>query len=231
MPLMLRRRSYKQTLFDDFDGAVNSAPNATYWNNLEDDNDYPAQAAKLLARNAYLDGNSNLVIRTVRESDVSGASYTSGQISTVGKFEQAGGRFEFRAQMPAGGSGIWPAGWQLGANWPVGGEIDTFELFNDMTDAQGYYHYDSGGHQSVGGSNQTGLSAGFHTYATEWDPGAEIRWYIDGVLKRTHTNANVVSNPMWLMLDIYIGGPAGDPTGTTFPQSMLVDWVRVSQLS
>lgn len=213
------------TYSDEFNGAANDPPDSAKWVNPSTENDFPKWDSKFMSDDAYLDGNSNLVLRAQQRSS-GGASYTSGQISTEGKFSQTGGRWEARIQMPAGGSGIWPAYWTLGANWPTGGEIDILESFADTSKASAFYHYNSGGHQFFGGQVATGLS-GFHTYAAEWDSGTEVRWYLDGVLDQTYTSVNVVSTPMWIQLDIYIGGPAGSPSGTTFPQYMLVDYVRV----
>ena len=227
--ILYRGGGWKLTFRDEFNGSSGAPPDSSKWDNPELSSDFPGpvQNAKFLGTNAYQDGNGNLVIRSARESS-GGASYTSGQISTRSNFSQVGGRWEYRAIMPAGGSGIWPALWQLASNWPTGGEIDTLEMFADMTNAQGYFHYNNGGHQFTGGTYATGVS-GYNVYATEWDPGSEIRWYFNGALVQTFTSSFVTSDPMWIMLDTYIGGAAGDPTATTFPQFFLIDYVRVYQ--
>lgn len=224
---VIKKSAWICTFSDDFDGVANSAPDPTKWNNPDDDNDFPSQDAKLTSANAYLDGNSNLVIRAQQES-IGGASWSSAQISTAGKFQQAYGKFEFRAQMPAGGGGIWPALWLLGANWPHNGEIDVLEMFGGTMDtAQMYYHYwDGSGPASTGTSYfDSALTTGFHIFVVEWDPG-EVRWYIDGILRRTLTDSVVSSSQMWILIDMYLGGPFA-PVTATFPQYMLVDYVRV----
>jgi hypothetical protein len=55
--------------------------------------------------------------------------------------------------MPVG-CGVWPAWWQNGPNWPVGGEIDILEGVNDFALNQVSLHTDNGctmGSQSMKG--------------------------------------------------------------------------------
>ncbi len=71
----------------------------------------------------------------------------------------------------------------------------------------------------------------------EWEPKA-IRWYVDSTLYETRTPVDLPSGASWvyqhpffLLLNVAIGGSwPGDPLpSTAFPQSMLVDYVRVYQ--
>jgi len=224
--LQVNHNAWIKTFEDNFDGAADSPPDSSKWLNPDPDNDYPVQDAKLLGTNAYQDGSGNLVLRAVQQAS-GGASYTGAAISTLGKFTQTYGKFEYRAQLPAGGGGIWVApGWQVGSNWAAEGEIDWEFWTAGMDTAQMYFHYDSGGHQESPGSyNDSGLATGFHIYTHIWDPG-QIEWYIDGVLRRRLTSAVVTSAPMYLNSTFYIGGPAGSAAGTTFPQTMLLDYAR-----
>jgi beta-glucanase (GH16 family) len=71
-------------------------------------------------------------------------------------------------------------------------------------------------------------SSAFHQYAMEWEPG-QVRWYIDGSLKKTHSGSDVTSMAMQLYINVALGGswPGPVDSATAFPQTMLVDYVRV----
>jgi beta-glucanase (GH16 family) len=78
------------------------------------------------------------------------------------------------------------------------------------------------------------LADGFHAYPVHWEPG-RIRWFFDGTLYHTVTPAGLGGNP-WvfdhdccLLLNVAVGGSASVPPdrSTSFPQTMLVDYVRV----
>jgi beta-glucanase (GH16 family) len=155
-------------------------------------------------------------------------SYTSGAVKTGTKFTVAYGKIEFRAQMPSGGQGVWPALWLYPPNqWPP--EIDVLEAINSMsTIYMGYHWGTSADHRSDGGNTIITNPTAWHTYGVEWDVG-EIRWYIDGVLKNTYTGAAVTDIPMQLYINLALGGswPGSVGPSTVFPQTMRVDYVRV----
>ena len=75
-------------------------------------------------------------------------------------------------------------------------------------------------------------------FAIEWEPGA-IRFYVDDTLYKTTTPDNlpagrawVFDHPFFLILNVAVGGDwPGNPDSTTvFPQTMLVDYIRVYQI-
>jgi len=79
------------------------------------------------------------------------------------------------------------------------------------------------------------LSDDFHLYALEWEPGV-VRFYLDSNLYGMFTSAQwpaggtwVFDHPFFLILNVAVGGDwPGSPDATTvFPQTMLVDYVRV----
>ncbi len=228
---------------DEFDGPAGQLPDpanwtfdiGTGWGNrqLEYDTDRP--------ENVSLDGNGNLAI-TARREPWMGSAYTSGRIKTQGLFEQAYGRFEARIQLPTG-QGIWPAFWMLGSDfstvgWPECGEIDIMEFRGqEPTIVLGTVHgpgYSGGG----GISSRYALTGdrfdtGFHEFAIEWTEDG-IVWFVDG--QRYHAvdpgdtpGRWVFDHPFFILLNVAVGGNfVGPPNeSTTFPQSMLVDWVRV----
>ncbi|HSZ25888.1 MAG TPA: family 16 glycosylhydrolase [Cytophagaceae bacterium] len=184
----------------------------------------------------------NLVITALQEN-YGGYSYTSGKIDSYGKQNFKYGRFEARIQLPST-QGLWPAFWMMPENsvygsWPASGEIDIMEEIgsNPYKDF-GTIHYgpNPANAQSSGGT-YTGinnLSTGFHTYAVEWKPDT-INWYLDEHNFYTVT-ATSISPQAWpfdqnffIILNVAVGGWfGGNPDATTiFPQTMLVDYVRV----
>jgi beta-glucanase (GH16 family) len=196
-------------------------------------------------KNVYIENptgkNGVLAIKAFRE-DYESREFTSGKLTTLGKFEQLYGRFEARIQIPFG-QGLWPAFWMLGTTggWPFGGEIDIMEnigkepnLIHGTMHGPGY-----SGARGIGGPFS--LLAGqrfaddFHLFAIEWEPNV-IRWYVDNQLYKTNTPADLPPGAPWvydhsfyLILNVAVGGSwPGNPDDTTvFPQTMKVDYVRV----
>ncbi|MFZ0161278.1 MAG: glycoside hydrolase family 16 protein, partial [Kineosporiaceae bacterium] len=177
-----------------------------------------------------------------------GRTYTSAHLTTKGKADWTYGRFEVRAKLPtAAGStkGLWPAFW-LRPTAGGTGELDVLEAIG--SDGSGSEHtkvhqtiwYDYSGTHKQQPTTVTvpngSPSAGYHVYATEWEPG-EIRWYIDGVLTYTRTLAttpwldSAFNKPFYLRLNLAIGGgwPGSPTSATEFPASYDVDYVRVYQ--
>ena len=77
----------------------------------------------------------------------------------------------------------------------------------------------------------------FHLFAVEWEPKA-IRFYVDDHLYQTRTPANLskganwaYKHPFFVLLNVAVGGewPGNPDASSTFPQTMLVDYVRVFQ--
>ncbi|MFE0593159.1 family 16 glycosylhydrolase [Micromonospora echinospora] len=199
--------------------------------------------------NAVHDGQGNLVITARRENPnnyqchYGRCEYTSARLLTAATFTQAYGRFEARIKIPRG-QGIWPAFWMLGndmgsVGWPNAGEIDIMEnIGREPNTVYGTIHgpgYSGGG--GITGSRTIGapLADGFHTYRVDWEPNSII-WYLDGVEfhrvdpSRLGGNRWVFDHPFFMLLNVAVGGNwPGYPDGTTsFPQQMLVDYVRVN---
>ncbi len=235
---------------DEFSGANGSAPDPAKWvietggggwgnNELES---YTARPANVHQQ------DGNLVITALKEnytgSDGIAREFTSARLKTAGKFSQAYGRFEARLKVPQG-QGMWPAFWMLGddiatANWPNCGEIDIMENVGfEPSMVHGSLH----GPGYSGANPLTGtytLAAGkfaddFHVFAVEWGPGV-VRFYVDGTLYSTKTSSEVPAggrwvfdHPFFVLLNVAVGGnwPGNPDLSTVFPQTMLVDYVRV----
>ncbi len=157
--------------------------------------------------------------------------YRSGMMTTSGKFSQTFGRFEARLKIPQG-RGLWPAFWMLPdpPAWPP--EIDILEILGQEPDKLYMSHHwpnpaDPGGNSlsQTGEFKGVDFSDGFHTVAVEWEPG-EIRWYVDG--KEVHrTTESVPQGPMFLLLNLAVGGWAELPTPeTVFPAWFEIDYVK-----
>lgn len=234
---------------DEFEGPAGQLPDTgkwvfdqgTDWGNLqlEWDTDLPA--------NVSLDGRGHLAI-TARRQQHGGQPYTSGRIKTKGRFERTYGRFEARIKLPRG-QGIWPAFWMLGADidtvpWPDCGEIDIMEYRGHEPDIlwatiHGTGHWGDDAvttrFQVPGGD----LDRDFHVYAIDWSPD-RIVWTLDGTPYKTATPGDlpqagrwIYDHPFFILLNVAVGGRwVGAPDSTTvFPQTMLVDYVRVYDLS
>ena len=174
--------------------------------------------------------------------------FTSARIKSRELFAQAYGRFEARIKIPSG-RGLWPAFWMLGDNiklvgWPSCGEIDVMEnIGKEPATVHGTLH-GPGYSAAAGISSPYELHGGrnfagdFHLFAVEWEPNV-IRFYVDNDLYATRTPADlpngarwVYDHPFFIILNLAVGGnwPGPPDAKTSFPVSMLVDYVRVYQL-
>lgn len=196
----------------------------------------------------YTDRTENVTVEngmlliTAKQEQYQGSTYTSARILTKGKFDQTYGRFEARMRLPWG-QGIWPAFWMLGADidsnpWPSAGEIDIMEYRGQQpTIVLGSVHgpgYSSGNAitKSYELENDR-FDTGFHVFGIEWGPNY-INYYVDDVLYNQITPADVTGEwvfdkPFYILINLAVGGSfVGSPNSeTVFPQTMLVDYVRV----
>ena len=241
---------------DEFDGPAGSAPNSAKWaydigtgpdRNGWGNNELQTYTDR--TTNSYLDGEGHLIIKAIKENftgtDGQLRGYTSARLVTKGKFEPTYGRIEARIKIPFG-QGLWPAFWLLGANhpgvpWPDCGEIDVMEILGHQTET---VHSTLHGPMYSGGNGPTQsftlpdgqkFSDDFHTFEVEWNP-RDISFYVDGLHYHTRKSPEFTGNRQWvfdhpfyLLLNVAVGGAwPGNPDQTTvFPQTMMVDYVRV----
>jgi beta-glucanase (GH16 family) len=172
--------------------------------------------------------------------------YTSSRIRTKRKGDWQYGRFDIRAKLPTG-RGIWPAIWMMPTDekyggWPHSGEIDIMELLgHEPNKVHGTLHYSRpGGRHTYTGTNTTlahgSFADDFHVFRLDWETNT-IRWYVDDRLFQTQTNWQSRATPFpapfdqrfHLILNLAVGGnwPGNPDAATTFPQSLVVDYVRV----
>ncbi|WP_405659323.1 lectin [Streptomyces sp. NBC_01166] len=241
------------TFSDDFDGPAGSAVNGSKWQIETGDNvsNHERQYYTAGSNNAALDGQGNLVITARKENPgnyqcwYGRCEYTSARLNTAGKFTTTYGRVEARMKIPRG-QGIWPAFWMLGndigqVGWPNSGEIDIMENVGfEPGTVHGTLHgpgYSGSGGIGAGYSLPGGqtFADAFHTFAVDWSPNS-ITWTVDGTVYQRRTPADlggrqwVFDKPFFVILNLAVGGYwPGDPdASTSFPQQLLVDYVRVS---
>ncbi len=167
--------------------------------------------------------------------------YTSTSMTTSGKHSWQYGRFEMRARIDTR-QGSWPAFWILGdsTSWPQSGEVDIMEYYAGKVLAN--VCTPSGGNCTWDSTNQALSSLGsawsdeFHVWAMEWDA-QHVDLYLDDKLVNTYavstansTNPNPYdTKKFYVLVNLALGANGGDPSGTSFPITYQVDYVRVYQ--
>ncbi len=243
-------KDWQLTWSDEFNAPNGSPPDPAKWNIVTGGKGFGNNELETYTRRPtnIQQQNGNLVI-TAQIEDLTGPDgvprhYTSARINTQNHFAQKYGRFEARIQLPAG-KGIWPAFWLLGGNhettpWPNCGEVDILETIGAPDTMYSTIH-GPGYSGSKGPSTKYVLPAGeavdtaFHLYAVEWTPN-DIKFFFDDHLIVERTPADLPPGSTWvydhsfyILLNLAVGGnwPGTPDASTTFPQKMLVDYVRV----
>ena len=166
--------------------------------------------------------------------------YTSGMVSTYGRFAQAYGRFEIRAKFPAAKVAglqsalwLWPVDPNKYGAWPGSGEIDIAEFYSQYPDRViPYLHYDSAADDTTLTNNYCMISdvSAFHSYVAEWTP-TEITIKYDGQTCMSHTlsdGSKPFDQPFMVALTQALGQGSNAVTDSTpLPATTAVDFVRV----
>lgn len=239
---------------DEFDGPAGAPPAASRWAYDQGVGHSPGWGNRELETytdrpgNVAVTGGGTLAITARRETltgpDGQTRDYTSARIKTQKKYWFTYGEMSARIKAPTG-QGIWPGFWAVGERvysigWPAAGEMDMFEVLgSNPAKVWGSVHgpWTGGGPYGVSRAFTLPESAAdaFHVYSALWVPGA-IQFRLDGMRYATYTPEDlgprrrwVFDQPFHLLLNVAVGGTgSGPPDATTpFPQTMLVDWVRV----
>lgn len=171
--------------------------------------------------------------------------YTSGSVTTRGKFDQAYGRWEIRAKFPAATvtgshSALWlyPTYATYGA-WPRSGEIDIAEFYTTYPDRViPFIHYE----EAVDDGSYTNTRCmvadptRFHTYTLVWTT-RKITISIDGATCVDHTidaadpltGSAPFDQPFvtYLTQSLGVGQNAFNESLTPLPLTTEVDWVHI----
>ena len=233
---------------DEFDAAALNTANWTYetgdgcpgncgWGNNELQH-YREDNASIV--------NGHLVL-TAKKQKYGTSDYTSSRLITKGKKQFKFGRIDIRAALPKG-QGIWPALWMLGSNidavsWPACGEIDIMELTGNLPNrVLGTAHYGANVSQHQYSSMSKYLSGTdnfqdeFHVFSINWEVD-KIEFLVDDEVFHTVTPATLNGAPypfnknFFFVFNVAVGGtlPGNPDNSTPFPQSMIVDYIRVFQ--
>ena len=185
---------------------------------------------------------------------------TSGRINSLNKFEFKYGKIQARIKPPVGLASwpaFWMLGANFpDVGWPFSGEIDVMEMHNFYSNEYTTHftmHWCDDSIQTSptclpDGSGWTYISQfktfaeslgnDFHIFEAEWNSGQMIG-KIDGITYFTlaidPVNMDEFQKEFFVILNVAMGGTLGSggnpPTGLeTWPQTMLVDYVRVYQL-
>lgn len=238
--------TYQLVWNDEFN--INGLPDNTRWSYDIGGNGWGNEEAQYYTSNIknaeVKDGY--LYITAIKE-ELEGKKYTSARLVTKAKGDWTYGRFEIRAKLPKG-TGMWPAIWMLPTDWEYGGWPESGEI--DIMENLGYIPYFIAATVQTHSYNFrqnsqkqaiTGVPdcySEFHNYILEWEK-EELRLYVDSKLYLTFKNEGTgfqawpFDKRFHLLLNIAVGGTFGGVQGiddSIFPQSMVVDYVRVYQI-
>jgi beta-glucanase (GH16 family) len=243
---------------DEFNtnGAVNATkwhhqtqiPNGGNWHNGEE------QHYTNLISNSFVENGVLKIVAKRQVFDDQGVikQFTSARLNS--KFAYTYGRVDIRAKVPTN-QGTWPALWLLGKNitepggffaathgttpWPACGEIDIME-HGITPDRPGYVQSaihtpsSSGATINHGDTIANNLGTDFHVYSMNWSP-FQITFLLDGVQFYFYNPAVKNANnwpftaDQYLLLNIAMGGVAGDIPNDFNQATMEIDYVRVYQ--
>ncbi|BAV06903.1 Beta-glucanase, GH16 family [Filimonas lacunae] len=173
------------------------------------------------------------------------APWSSARLVSRHKMDFLYGKVEVRAKLPRA-RGSWPAIWlmpteSLYGRWPRSGEIDIMEhTGNNYGTVLSSVHTEN--RNWMNGGNLTrdkhliNVDTTFHIYALEWTADS-LRFTYDDIHCYTFVNPNTRSPKDWpfdqkfyVILNVAIGGMMGGAiTDADWPDSMVVDYVRVYQ--
>lgn len=189
------------------------------------------------------------LVITAKREDFLSKHWTSGSITTEGKFTQKYGRWEAKVKFP-NLRGAFCAFWMKGASqinhydeygertvegvqWPKCGEIDITETIpGNATTAQANLWKYSGGSFGAGRSGNIDSSQ-WHLYAVEWtNTGIEVS--VDKTVYKSWSFASYSATemqayhlPFFMIINMAVGASGGTPSGDVNEMKMYVDWVRV----
>ena len=250
----LAKAGWKMVWADEFDGPAIDSANWTHEVNCWGGGNNEQQCYVDDAKNSFIqDGMLHIVALADNPTGSEGESmpHSSARLVSRDKADFKYGRFEARIKLPVG-QGLWPAFWMLPSDdqyggWAASGEIDIMEAVNLSPSANlvhGTLHYGGSWPMNTytGEAYEPPAYAGatFYKYAVEWEEGA-IHWFVDDVHYSTQTEWYTLNSDFpapfdqkfFLILNVAVGGnwPGSPNAATSFPQEMVVDYVRAYECS
>jgi beta-glucanase (GH16 family) len=198
-----------------FSDEFNSDVNGNVWN------DHMWYDSSNATKNYATEGGA---LKVWPQRDGSG-NFFNRTLDTDGKYYQTYGYFEIEAKLPVG-KGTWPAFWLFNHVGDRRPEIDIMEAYSGGSypwgstingqphpTAYGTTIWKTGGVQAGFNQNATpDLSAAFHKYGVKWEPN-KVTFFFDG---NAVYSVNIgMSDPMYIMLDLWFGAASGSPDGST----------------
>ena len=206
-------------------------------------------------KNSYVE-DGNLFIKAIKESFTDQGhtkQYTSARLNS--KYAFTYGRVDVKAKLPFG-KGTWPAIWTLGQNipanggywqtqgygqsnagWPICGEIDVMEHgLHQTNESSSALHTPSSYGDTINNAQKMldDVANEYHIYSMNWSPN-QITFLIDEVAFYTY-KPSVKNDETWpfnnaqyLLLNVAMGGYAGEIVSNFTNSSMVIDYVRVYQ--
>jgi beta-glucanase (GH16 family) len=172
-------------------------------------------------------------------SDGNTYDFTSGMVTTGPnpddddpKVAITYGTVEARFKAPAG-RGLWPAIWMLPASKESRPEIDMLEMIGqDPSELILHFHPEDRDADSPSKRvrvSDPDLAEDWHTVGIIWTPG-KLVYTLDGEPVWTVTGDQVPSEPMYLVMNLAVGGayPGPPDSRTPFPATFEIDYVRMS---
>ena len=239
-PAPIAGQGYHQVFRDDFTTLNRSVWDDHIW--------YDAPPSSSWSLFQTVDANGVLHLRTSRSFFWGSGATDNYPINTIttqssGKAFQYG-YFETRMKWPAG-HGSWPGFWLYSYKHATdasqcttqAGEIDVMEGQGSEPNVfYGTVHSNTNGCSPADQQNgnnwqpqSSDLTTGFHTYAVKWTP-STVTWYLDGVQTHSASAYSTDNQPMFLLLQEWVGGWTFDPDSTT-PDTLdnQIDYVTVWQ--
>ncbi|WP_217602449.1 carbohydrate-binding protein [Chitinophaga sp. GbtcB8] len=170
--------------------------------------------------------------------------WSSARLITQGKLDFKYGKVDVRAKLPRA-RGSWPAIWLMPTSsayggWPKSGELDMMEHVGNnfgtvLSTVHTQNHNWTNGGQVSANKKLMDADTVYHTYSMEW--GADsITFSYDSIHVLTYPNPHTdwkdwpFDQPFYLILNVAIGGGMGGTIAEAdWPDSMVVDYVRISQ--
>jgi beta-glucanase (GH16 family) len=247
LPPDIEKEGWVLTWHDEFDGS--GVPDIRKWDRPEYNrrNNDNGPDGWWLQEDSFLDGEGNLIIRARKiqnqNSDGDPYDYSTGAVRTIDRFEQCFGLFEIRCQLPQQ-PGWWVAFWLMSptvgnedGSGEDGTEIDIFEGFGWIDAINQALHWDGYGdaHKSEGKKTTvSGIRNGYHIFTLEWYEDVYV-FLIDGTETWRSSAGGVSKVPAYVKITGELSTESwaineywsNDPRKATYPDSMVVDYVRV----